>query len=164
MRICILVEGSYPYVVGGVSAWLQMLISGMPEHEFIIYSIGAQEQTRGQFSYALPPNVVDVKELFLDSILRLKSPAAGRYKLHDDEKKNLEALICGDAIDIVKLIEMCIRDRYLPGGERGWKSIVRLFLRRTALDGAIFRRHARRQRIAAGTGRLQRRERTGDFL
>ena len=104
MRICILVEGSYPYVVGGVSAWLQMLISGMPEHEFIIYSIGAQEQTRGQFSYALPPNVVDVKELFLDSILRLKSPAAGRYKLHDDEKKNLEALICGDAIDIVKLI------------------------------------------------------------
>lgn len=105
MRICILVEGSYPYVVGGVSAWLQMLISGMPEHEFVIYSIGAQEKARGQFRYELPPNVVSVQELFLDSILHLKSPQAGRYKLQDEEKRNLEALICGEAIDIVKLIE-----------------------------------------------------------
>ncbi|MBQ5733408.1 MAG: DUF3492 domain-containing protein, partial [Selenomonadaceae bacterium] len=23
MRICLLVEGSYPYVVGGVSSWIQ---------------------------------------------------------------------------------------------------------------------------------------------
>lgn len=104
MRICILVEGSYPYVVGGVSSWIQMLISGMPEHEFIIYSIGAEEKARGQFRYTLPENIAFVKELFLDSILRLKSPEGGVYKLRDDEKKNLEALICGDAIDIAKLI------------------------------------------------------------
>ena len=40
MRICLLTEGSYPYVVGGVSSWCQMLIQGLPEHEFFIYSIG----------------------------------------------------------------------------------------------------------------------------
>ena len=64
MRICIIVEGSYPYITGGVSAWTQMLIAGMPEHEFIIYAIGAEEKNRGKFRYQLPDNVVEVRELF----------------------------------------------------------------------------------------------------
>ena len=34
MRICLLTEGSYPYVVGGVSSWVQMLMEGLPEYEF----------------------------------------------------------------------------------------------------------------------------------
>ena len=69
MRICLLAEGSYPYIVGGVSAWIQMLIQGMPEHEFIIYAIGAEEKDRGNFKYKLPSNVVAVKEIFLDTVL-----------------------------------------------------------------------------------------------
>ena len=31
MRICLLTEGSYTYVVGGVSSWVQMLMEGLPE-------------------------------------------------------------------------------------------------------------------------------------
>ena len=42
MRICLLTEGSYPYVVGGVSSWVQMLMEGLPEYEFVVYSIGAE--------------------------------------------------------------------------------------------------------------------------
>ena len=73
MRICLLTEGSYPYVVGGVSSWCQMLIQGLPEHEFFIYSIGAEAKNRGDFKYKLPANVVGVQEEFLDDILSLKS-------------------------------------------------------------------------------------------
>ena len=69
MRICMIVEGSYPYIVGGVSSWVQMLISQMPEHEFIVYSIAAEEKERGNFCYTLPENVVAIEEVFLDSIL-----------------------------------------------------------------------------------------------
>ena len=69
MRICIIAEGSYPYVTGGVSSWIQTLISCMPEHEFIIYAIGAHEKTRGNFKYKLPPNLIEVREVFLDSYL-----------------------------------------------------------------------------------------------
>ena len=36
MRICLLAEGCYPYVVGGVYSWVQMLMEGCPEHEFFI--------------------------------------------------------------------------------------------------------------------------------
>ena len=46
MRICLLTEGSYTYVVGGVSSWVQMLMEGLPEYEFFIYSIGAEAKER----------------------------------------------------------------------------------------------------------------------
>ncbi len=105
MKICMLVEGSYPYITGGLSAWVQMLITGLPEHEFIIYSIAAEEKNKGRFKYPIPANVTEVREIFLDSILNLKSPPAGNYHLTPDERENLEALVCGEgAIDLEKLV------------------------------------------------------------
>ena len=58
MRICMLVEGAYPYVVGGVSSWLQMLMEGLPEYEFFIYAIGADSRDRGKFKYKFPANEI----------------------------------------------------------------------------------------------------------
>ena len=49
MKICLLTEGSYPYVVGGVSSWVQMLMTGLPEFEFTVYAVGAEEKDRGKF-------------------------------------------------------------------------------------------------------------------
>ena len=95
MKICILVEGSYPYVTGGVASWVQMLIQSMPEHDFIIYSIGAEEKSRGQFKYKLPDNVLGIYENFLDSILALKNPPPGKYRLSSAEIENLSILING---------------------------------------------------------------------
>ncbi len=69
MRICLIVEGCYPYVVGGVSAWVQMLMRRMPEHEFIIVSIGAEQKQRGVYKYELPPNLRELREYFLDEYL-----------------------------------------------------------------------------------------------
>ena len=31
MRICVICEGSYPFVAGGVSSWLHGLIKAMPQ-------------------------------------------------------------------------------------------------------------------------------------
>ena len=36
MRICVIAEGCYPYVVGGVSGWIHSMIQSFPEHEFIL--------------------------------------------------------------------------------------------------------------------------------
>ena len=95
MRICMIVEGSYPYIVGGVSSWVQMLISQMPEHEFIIYSIASEEKERGNFCYTLPENVVAVEEVFLDSILHSRG-GLGQVKLGREEAFMLECLISGE--------------------------------------------------------------------
>lgn len=96
MKICLLTEGSYPYVVGGVSSWVQMLIEGMPEHEFIIYSIGAEKKERGKFRYHLPQNISSVQEIFLDEILDMKSMKMQETMLNEREKECLYELVVGD--------------------------------------------------------------------
>ena len=97
MRICLLTEGSYPYVVGGVSSWIRMLIEGMPEHEFIVYAIGAEEKDRGKFKCKIPENLVEIHEVFLDSILKLRSPGMKSHHLTAAERLCLKNLICGTA-------------------------------------------------------------------
>ena len=74
MRICLIVEGCYPYVAGGVSSWIQMLIKGMPDHEFVIFSIGAEEKDRGKYKYHIPENVKQIHEHFLDEFQKIKHP------------------------------------------------------------------------------------------
>ena len=71
MRICLILEGSYPYVHGGVSTWMHAYIQAMQEHEFVLWVIGAKAEGRGKFVYDLPSNVVEVEEIFLDDALRL---------------------------------------------------------------------------------------------
>ena len=65
MRICIVVEGCYPYVVGGVSSWVHSLIQTFPEYEFVVLAIVANRSSRGKFVYEMPQNVIEVYELYL---------------------------------------------------------------------------------------------------
>jgi len=67
MKVCIIAEGCYPYVVGGVSSWLQMILEGMPDVDFTVFTIAVDESQRGQFKYTLPANVTAVQENFLMS-------------------------------------------------------------------------------------------------
>ena len=67
MRICLILEGCYPYVRGGVSSWAHNYIRAMPEHEFVLWTVDAQSERQGKFKYELPSNVVEVREVFLDN-------------------------------------------------------------------------------------------------
>lgn len=107
MKICLLVEGAYPYVVGGVSSWIQMLMEGLPEYEFYIYSIGAEAKDRGNYKYKFPKNLVGIQEEFLDAILEMKSPKLRERVLTAEDKKCLYDLVVGEsAIDVVGLVKL----------------------------------------------------------
>ena len=43
MRVCIVAEGCYPYVVGGVSGWINSMIRSFPNIEFIVLAILGKE-------------------------------------------------------------------------------------------------------------------------
>ncbi|MDY4697635.1 MAG: GT4 family glycosyltransferase PelF [Selenomonas montiformis] len=111
MRICLLTEGSYPYVVGGVSSWCQMLIQGLPEHEFLVYSIGAESRDRGKFRYQLPDNMIGIQEEFLDDILGQKSQGMKEDILTGTEKKVLYGLVVGDQPIRIRDLVPIFRDR-----------------------------------------------------
>ena len=66
MKICIVAEGCYPYVVGGVSSWIHSLIKAFPEHEFVVLAILANRSFRGKFAYELPENLSQVHEVYLE--------------------------------------------------------------------------------------------------
>jgi len=95
MDICMLFEGSYPHVTGGVSTWAHMLIKNIDSHDFIIYSIGADHEMRGKYKYALPVNLRRIYELFLDEIIDGKGKYGKRYKLSAETRRSLTDLIAG---------------------------------------------------------------------
>jgi polysaccharide biosynthesis protein PelF len=68
MKICLVAEGCYPYVVGGVSGWIQSMIQSFPNIEFVILAIVSNRTMRGKFAYELPGNVTGVYELYLEDL------------------------------------------------------------------------------------------------
>ena len=66
MKICIILEGCYPYVRGGVSTWTDSYIRAFPEHEFILWTVSADRSSSGVFKYTLPENISAVHEVFLN--------------------------------------------------------------------------------------------------
>ena len=93
MKVCLIAEGCYPYVVGGVSTWVQTLISEFSDMEFCVYAIGVNEEERGRFKYELPENVTEVEEIFLKSIHKGGEKKKKRYKIDAQGKKALRSLI-----------------------------------------------------------------------
>lgn len=93
MKICIIAEGSYPYVTGGVSSWIQSTMLQMPEHEFILYAISPDKKQKGRFKYELPKNLIEVRETFLDSYLEEKVKWGRNFRLTDEEKNNVKSLL-----------------------------------------------------------------------
>ena len=92
MRICLVLEGCYPYVHGGVSTWMHSYIEAMKEHEFVLWVIGAKAEDRGKFVYDLPDNVVEVHEVFLDDALRLSGERA-QVSFTEGELRSLRELV-----------------------------------------------------------------------
>ena len=63
--IALLLEGTFPYVSGGVSSWINQIIRAYPQYRFAIVFLGSKRQDYGTFRYPLPDNVVHFEEHFL---------------------------------------------------------------------------------------------------
>lgn len=93
MKICLFLEGSYPYVRGGVSSWVDTFIRHMPEHEFVLWTICDKDRMRGQFKYELPKNVVQIQENALESALKLRVTKRKNIKFTEREREEFVRLI-----------------------------------------------------------------------
>lgn len=64
-RVCLLLEGTYPYITGGVSSCAHQLISSIPEVDFKLVYIGSKKEIGQSFKYPIPNNVSSIKEIYL---------------------------------------------------------------------------------------------------
>ncbi len=62
--VCIIVEGCYPYIPGGVSGWIDWLIRTQPATRFSIVTLWPRPTTQAP-RYQLPDNVVSFQHLYL---------------------------------------------------------------------------------------------------
>lgn len=87
--VTLFLEGTYPYVLGGVSSWVQQIITGLPELKFSLFYIGAKADPKAKQHYKLPENVITLKEVYLHNELskreqrRRRIPAELRIALYD---------------------------------------------------------------------------------
>ena len=114
MRVCMILEGCYPYVYGGVSSWTHQYIQAMPEVEFSLFCIGAKSEDRGKFKFELPPNVVEVNEVFLDDAFRYVGKKNEPVHISKEQMKELEKLFAGKKLDWSVLFDMFQNQRMNP--------------------------------------------------
>jgi len=63
--IALLLEGTFPYVSGGVSSWVNQIIRAFPEYRFAIVFLGSRPEDYGDPKYPLPDNVVHFETHYL---------------------------------------------------------------------------------------------------
>ena len=94
-NVCLLLEGTYPYIRGGVSTWVRQLIEGMPELTFSIIFLGGQEDDYREPVYELPDNLVHLENhMLLDTNADAPAPKQRFWQRKPDRsdlfEQNLE--------------------------------------------------------------------------
>ncbi len=103
--ICLVLEGTYPYVSGGVSTWVHQIINMFPQWKFAIFYLGAQRDPKAAYKYQLPPNVVSIEEVYLfDSVCNERSltaaPGADWRSFYENVRKLCLQLPTGTGHDL----------------------------------------------------------------
>ena len=110
--IALLLEGTYPYVRGGVSSWVHQIITGLPTVTFSLIFVGGRRTDYGEIRYELPKNVVHVETHYLEDAWKqtkgaLPSRAGANQFAHSEDLHNFlkysAAGKCPEGVDIAQL-------------------------------------------------------------
>ncbi|MBI3503503.1 MAG: GT4 family glycosyltransferase PelF [Proteobacteria bacterium] len=131
--VCLLLEGTYPYVSGGVSTWVNDLIRAQPHLRFHCVALLADRKDR-VFKYPIADNVVGLTHVYL------QQPAAGPSYARSLRKlfRKLEPLLLsiqnrGGIGDLAKILSILAPRRGDLGAEtllnssEAWDTLVRMY-------------------------------------
>jgi glycosyltransferase involved in cell wall biosynthesis len=138
--VCLIVEGGYPYVVGGVASWADALMRASPQLTFHIIAIAISKQPRKKI-FVLPDNVVGVTDVLIDVCPRGRTPTRSDA---DRLKRVLrlleEALTTGDETTFMELVEQVritgFGQAALLDSKEGWDAMEKAY-RRLLPDGPL---------------------------
>ena len=72
--VCLLLEGTYPYVRGGVSSWIHRIVTALPDLTFSAVLFGGQRGDFGAPRYEVPSNLVHLETHYLADAWELGRP------------------------------------------------------------------------------------------
>ncbi|WP_320169598.1 GT4 family glycosyltransferase PelF [Maridesulfovibrio sp.] len=128
--VCLLLEGTYPFVAGGVSTWIHNLIKGMPELKFTAVCILASSKEKAEYRYDVPDNFADPKIIYLHDKVEIKRSFFNRISAADMEKlRKFHYRLDRNELDMMLDIVKSFRDGRYPlselfHGKRAWDLLV----------------------------------------
>ncbi|WP_374339956.1 GT4 family glycosyltransferase PelF [Methyloversatilis sp.] len=128
--VALLLEGTFPYVAGGVSSWVNQIIRAFPDQRFGVVFIGSRRSDYGDMRYPLPDNVVHLEAHYLHDDLgagasahHRKSGMSGDAAAFARMGELHDAFRSGDG-DIAALFGAACRD-IAPGGRIDLEAFLR---------------------------------------
>ncbi|MFQ5753741.1 MAG: GT4 family glycosyltransferase PelF, partial [bacterium] len=85
--VCLILEGTYPYVAGGVSSWVHQLVTSLQEFTFSLVVILPNQNSPQKVKYDLPNNIKEIRKVFLHD---LALPEKHKKKLPKEAWQDLE--------------------------------------------------------------------------
>ncbi len=129
--VCLIVEGGYPYILGGVASWTDALMRASPQLTFHVVAISISSQPR-QRRFVLPPNVLGVTDVLLD-----KCPRGRRSTWRNTDRviRALDlvndALTAGDGCRFAELVELIrtneLGQAALLDSKEAWQAMERAY-------------------------------------
>ena len=131
--VCLLLEGTFPYVAGGVSTWVYDLIRKMDDLSFSIVYLGANRNTLKRQKYPIPSNVAEFKEIYLfdynqdnTKIFHLKKKA--HYEIIKKfllSIKKKDTSIIKEAVDIIRSEKISLEE--LVFSMHSWQMLLDVY-------------------------------------
>lgn len=133
--VCLVLEGTYPYIVGGVSNWAHDLINTQSHLTFSLVCI-LPPNFNGKAKYALPKNVVEVSHIVLQQLpkgtSRLPKPIKTKLfqsielpLLHLQYAANLKIL--KQLLDALNAPAKPLGSNILLNSEDAWHMLLRMY-------------------------------------
>ena len=108
--IGLLLEGTFPFVSGGVSSWVNQIIRSFPEYTFALIFLGSRREDYGEAKYPLPDNVVHLE----------------CHYMHEASTAPLVQDMRGDAATFEQVAQMHQYFRSAAGNAQGQAAFARL--------------------------------------
>lgn len=132
--ICLVLEGTYPYVPGGVSTWTHDLINAHPDLSFEIVTLLPKREER-KLRFDVPRNVKGVHHIYIQEIDPGPKRTPGLLELMADLRAPLEALQSpkGGLDDVAAVLKALApkRDRLgrhaLLNSPESWELLVEMY-------------------------------------
>ncbi len=123
--VTLLLEGTYPFIHGGVSSWVHQMINGLSEFRFSLVFIGGSPENYDSMKYELPGNVVHLETHYL-----MEGRQAGL--IPEARRGNPEAFA-----DVARMHD-ALREKRLPDPAQLMQALQRLGCQENGITHADF--------------------------
>ena len=132
--VCLILEGTYPYVAGGVSTWTHDLIRSQPDLSFFLVTLLPSHEKRKP-RYELPENVVGIEHTYVQEMTKGERQIVHMDRFFADLESPLERLQSrrGNLADLAEVFELIyplreqLGGRVLLNSEPSWEMMLRMY-------------------------------------